>query len=232
MLTGYWKIPKMWKGGEAWIIGGGLSMPRQFGIPEEVIENVTTQQDTIEVYSDYLKPIHDKHVIGVNVAFMLGDWVSVLYFCDPGFFRSYLVDILSFHNIKATCCNHLARHLLPQSRNIKRLKRDMRPGLSDKADTICWNDNSGGAAIDFAVHAGVKRILLLGFDMKYVDNRTHWHEGFETYQKEYNPATYRKFLRRFPVIAQAAKRRGIEILNVSQDSAIKEFSKVELKEVL
>ena len=227
-----WNIPKMWEGGDCWIIGGGVSMPRQFGISEEVIENVNSQQDSIAAYSDYLSPLHDKHVIGVNVAFMLGSWISVLYFCDTGFFRNYKNDVLDFHNIKATCVNHLDRNLMPLTRNIKRLKRDMRYGLSTKADTICWNFNSGGAAIDFAAHTGVKRILLLGFDMRYVDNKSHWHAGYQTYVKPTNPASFRRFLRSFHAIASDAKRRRIEILNVSMDSAIKELPKVQLKDVI
>ena len=207
-------------------------MPRQFGISEEVIENVNSQQDSIAAYSDYLSPLHDKHVIGVNVAFMLGSWISVLYFCDTGFFRNYKNDVLDFHNIKATCVNHLDRNLMLLTRNIKRLKRDMRYGLSTKADTICWNFNSGGAAIDFAAHTGVKRILLLGFDMRYVDNKSHWHAGYQTYTKPTNPASFRRFLRSFHAIDSDAKRRRIDILNVSMDSAIKEFQKVELKDVI
>lgn len=234
MLTGPWRIPEMWKDGEAWIIGGGLSMPRQFGISEKVIENVTTQQDPITVYSDYLKPLHNKHVVGVNIAFMLGEWVSVLYFCDPGFFRTYKEDIFKFRNIKATCTNHLPRESIDadELRNIKRLKRDNRYGLSQRADTICWNFNSGCAAIDFAAHAGARRILLLGFDMTYVDNKSHWHAGFPTYQKPTAPASFRRFLRAIPGISQDANRRGIEILNVSPESAIEHFPKVSLKEVL
>lgn len=232
MLTEYWKIPKMWKDGEAWIIGGGLSMPRQFGVSEDVIYDVTSEMEPMTVYSNYMKEIHNRNVIGVNVAFLLGSWISVLYFCDPVFFRTYMDDILEFKNIKATCANHIARRVLPQARNIKRLKRDMRPGLSRQSNTICWNNNSGGAAIDFAAHAGVKRILLLGFDMKYVDKKAHWHAGFSTYKNPANPASFRKFLRSFPAVAEAAKRRKIEILNVSSVSAIKEFPKVELKEVL
>lgn len=234
MIDPHWKIPKMWKDGEAWIIGGGLSMPRQFGVPEGVIEEVTTKQDPITLYSDYLKPIHDKNVIGVNIAFMLGDWISVLYFCDSGFFRNYKDDILAFKNIKATCVNHLPRQAINSGelRNIKRMKRDMRYGLSPKADTICWNYNSGGAAIDFAAHAGVKRILLLGFDMTAVENKTHWHSGFPTYKKPTVPGSFRRFLRSFPSIAADAKRNRIEILNISPESKIKEFPKVKLEEVL
>ncbi len=204
-------------------------MPRQFGISEEVIGNVTSRQDPITVYSDYLSPLHDKHVIGVNMAFLLGNWVSVFYFCDSQFYRAHKPDIDEFHNLKVTCVNHLPTNLLPGTVNIKRLRRDNRRGISTDRGVIQWNYNSGCAAINFAAHAGVKRILLLGFDMKPVDERTHWHS---TYRKQTQPATFRRFLKSFSPIASDAKRRKIEILNVSPDSAIEAFRKVKLEEVL
>lgn len=225
----------MWADGDCWIIGGGTSMPRQFGISDFVIQDVNSQKDPMTVYSDYLKPLHDKNVVAANIAFLLGDWISVLYFCDSSFWRNYKKEMLAFHNLKVTCVNHLPRNLMPLTRNIKRMKRDMRPGLSGKANMICWNHNSGGAAIDFAAHTGVKRILLLGFDMKpHADDerRTHWHAGYANYAKPTLKNSFRRFLQSFPQIARDAKRRRIEILNVSPDSAIPDFPKVQLRDVL
>lgn len=228
----YWTIPKMWEGGQCWIIGGGTSMPRQFGVSESVIEDVNTKQDPITVYSDYLSLLHSEHVIGVNIAFMLGDWISVFYFCDSQFYRIYKEDIDKFHNIKATCVNHLPRYLLPGTGNIKRLRRDNRYGISNNREVIQWNFNSGCAAINFAIHAGVKRILLLGFDMvPGPEGDTHWHQGFAPYTKPTTKMVFKRFLRAFPHIARDAKTRGVEILNVSPNSAIKEFPRVSLKDV-
>lgn len=206
-------------------------MPRQFGVPDEVVGDVESGQNPITVYSSYLSELHDRNVIGANVAFLLGDWISVFYFCDRQFFRIYWEEILKFKNLKATCCNHLDRKLLPKARNIKRLRRDNRGGLSNKQDTICWNFNTGAASIDFAVHAGVKRVLLLGFDMQLNNNRSHWHEGFQPYQLTPRQS-FKRFLKGFAPIARDAKKRKVEILNVNKDSAIKEFKKVELKDVL
>lgn len=224
----------MWKDGEAWIIGGGPSMPKQFGVPEEIINKVRAKELPISAYSEYLHQIHDKNSIGVNLSFMLGPWVSVMYFCDRTVFRIYREEMSTFTNIKATCTNHLDRELLPASTNIKRLKRDMRHGLSHAKDTICWNGNSGGAAINFAIHAGVKRVLLLGFDMK-ADKTTHWHTGTKEsclYNHPTSAQVYQRFMKAMPVIEKEAKERKVEILNVNLDSAIEAFKKVSLQEVL
>lgn len=229
----HWKPPKMWQDGTCWIIGGGTSLPRQFGVPEKVIKSVESQEEDISVYSEYLKPLHDQHVIGVNMAFLLGDWISALYFCDRGFFRSYRKQVLNFKNLKVTDTASLGRPLNEYGLNIKRMRRDNRKGLCNRQDTICWNMNSGAAAINFAVHLGATRIMLLGFDMKpSSEGLTHWHAGHLNYTRPTLEPVFKRFLKGFPVIANDARRRGIEILNVNPDSAIEDFKKVSLKDVL
>ena len=74
-----WQVPKMWEGGECWIIGGGPSMPLQFGVPEDVVRGVLAGQLPFSTYSPFLSPIHDKHVIGINAAFLLGPWLDVIF---------------------------------------------------------------------------------------------------------------------------------------------------------
>lgn len=224
----------MWDGGECWIIGGGASMPRQFGVPEEVIAKVNSKEVPLSAYSNYLAPLHDKNVIGVNLAFLLGDWVSAMYFCDAQIYKIYQPLIHNFHNLKVTC-GQAFTNFSPSMVNIKRLKRDNRPGLSTATDTICWNQNSGAASINFAVLAGAKRIMLLGFDMKPDDNgRTHWVNGVNgtLYKKPSTPTVLKNFIKKFPYVAEAAKRAKVEILNVNPDSALLDFKRVRLNEVL
>jgi hypothetical protein len=224
----HWSVPKMWTE-DCWIIGGGPSMLQQFDVPSDVIQKVEKGELPFSTYSDYLTPLHSKNVIGTNISFMLGEWISVLYFCDARFYRTHFDQISAFRNLKVTCVNHLDRELLPYSTNVKRLKRDYKPGLSNRPEFICWNNNSGGAAINFATLAGAKRILLLGFDMKAQDKKTHWHNAYKTPTLN---ATFRNFLKRYPVIADDARRIGVEILNVNPDSALDAFPKVSLKDVL
>src|SRR5690606_34740992 len=149
------------------------------------VTKVRTGELPYSTYSSYLSPLHYKNVIGTNVAFMLGEWVSVLYFCDARFFRAHQEKILAFRNIKATCCANID----DPSHTVKRLKRDYAAGLSDKQNTICWNQNSGAAAINFATLAGARRILLLGFDMCIENDTTHWHSVYgkaTTHKNQFN----------------------------------------------
>lgn len=194
------------------------------------------------MYSEYLRPLHDRHVIGTNAAYLLGKWVSAMYFSDKSFWLAnsritkpngkYFLD--DFHNLKVTAAD-LPRDYRPWQRNIKRMRRDERAGITPERDMLRWNRNAGGGAINLAAHFGVKRILLLGFDMQ-PDKRgvTHWHAGLPNYQRPTQESSFKKFLMHFPHIARDAKNMGIEILNVSENGSSKldHFPKVKLKEVL
>jgi len=229
-----WFVPRMWKDGECWIIGGGMSFPRQFGIPAEIIEKVLRQELPISSYSDWMKPIHDRHVIGTNIAFKLGHWLSAVYFCDKAFFLANRRELINFQNLKVTDANNMPIKFRYDSFNIKRMRRDQnKTGLSKDRDMISWNGNAGGGAINLAVHAGVKRILLLGYDMKPDElGRTHWHAGEINYHKPTNQATFDRFIKYYDEINKSCNKLGVEVLNVNPDSAIEVFKKVKLEEVL
>ena len=219
-----WFVPRIWGEGECWIIGGGPSMPRQFGVPESIIEKVMNKELTMAAYAKYLKPLHDRHVIGTNVAYLLGDWISAMYFCDLIFYRENIKQLENFKNLKITDMGNLPASKKHEHRNIKQLKRDTNFGITDYNDSIRWNHHAGGGAINLASHFGVKRILLLGFDMKPDKfGRTHWHSGLPNYARATGKKAFESFLNSFPQIAKDAEFRHIEILNVHKDSAIFQF---------
>lgn len=232
----WWTAPAMWSGGECWIIGGGPSLPRVFGVPEALIQQVRTKEAPFTAYADYLSPLHGRNVIGTNIAYRLGPWVSVLYFCDKAFWLANKQCLSQFHNLKVTDVNNLPLREWFAHRVVKKMRRDDAAGLADDPEVIKWNRNSGGGAINLAAHFGVKRILLLGFDMKAdpSDSKTQWHEGEVNYERPTKPYSFVRFLRHYPYIKRDAEARGIEILNVTEPgmSDLKEFKQVKLKEVL
>ena len=228
-----WQVPKIWDGGECWIIGGGPSILRQFEIPDEVIRNVVVNKAHMSAYSPYFAPLHDKHIIGINVAYLLGDWVDMVFFGDAGFFNNHKEKLAAFPRIKASC-----HPTVTKSPWVKYLGKDKKGrGISPTNGMVCWNGNSGAAAISLAVHTGVKRIILLGFDMTLDEQaRQHIHSLYS-----YAPAKrggiprklpFDRHLQGFPTIAHDAKQMGVEILNASPNSTIQEFRKVTVKELL
>lgn len=205
-------------------------MPRQFGVPEDIIQAVMSGKRIPAAYSPYLSPIHDRHVIGINNVYQIGTWIDILFFGDNSWYLVHRKALAKWPGIKVTCNPRFdaKKHGVE---GIKFVAKDHshRYGISSSQAMVSWNANSGSASISLAVHLGVKRIILLGFDMKMEGPMSHWHGSHGPNKKK---PPFNRHLKGFPDIAKDAKQMGIEILNASPDSAIKEFKKVNIKEVL
>lgn len=234
----HWTVPKIWEGGECWIIGGGPSIPEQFGVPDDVVKDVIAQRSTPSVYSPYMSAIHDRHVIGINAAYLIGDWIDIIFFGDNRFFLVHNEGLSEHPGLKVTCnskthsrCRTI--HYLLHDRNHSR-------GISTGPKYVSWNSNSGAAAISMAVHLGVRRIVLLGFDMKTSAYGQHWHNAYQGMRPQTKGGRlmgakklpFDRHLRGFPMIANDAKRLGVEIVNASPKSVIKNFPKCTVQEAL
>lgn len=108
-------------------------------------------------------------------------------------------------------------------------------GIDPDPGKLRWNTNSGACAINLAVHFGVRRIVLLGFDMQQVEGRRNWHDDYpkaqqKKGQEEYVP--YPRMMEAFGVIAQDLKKMGIECENATNGTAMECFPKVSLEDVL
>jgi hypothetical protein len=218
----------MWDGGRCFIIGGGPSMPKQFDIPDEIIAQVRSGQLGPEVYSPFMASIHNEHVIGVNNAYQIGTWIDVCLFGDCGWYLVHRQKLARWPNLKVGCCYGCPDYFGPDG--IKYVARDRikKVGIGTNPSKLSWGYNSGTAAINFAAHTGAKQIILLGFDMSYPEPAiTHWHKGHGNQRK-----SFKRFLRGFSSIAVDATKLDIEILNAGQESAITQFRKVSLEEVL
>ena len=231
-----WTVPPMWDGADVWILGGGPSVAEQFDIPKEVVQNVKNGTSPLSVFSPYMKALHNKHVIGINVAFQIGDWIDMCFWGDKNFYLQYREKISQFPGIKASCCH-------PGSVQdwVKFIEKDTEHprGISTRPNAVSWNHNSGSAAISIAAWAGAKRIILLGFDMTIgEDKRMHFHDVYNRGAIDTDDklrkwqGTFDRHLRNFPYIAMDAKVKGIEIINASPNSMIPDFPKCSLKDLL
>lgn len=229
-----WSVPKIWQDGDVWILGGGPSVIQQFNIPQDVVQKVLNKELPLSAYSEYLAFLHDKHVIGINVAYQIGNWIDLVFFGDQSFFFNHLKGLSEFEGLK--CSSH---HCVEQYPWVKYLPRNnsKNRGISENPKSVCWNGNSGSAAISIAANAGAKRIFLLGFDMKLDDaNKQHFHNQYDRLNKVRNPKKpfelpFNRHLIGFHQISIDARLRGIEIINVCPDSAITQFRKVSLKDI-
>ena len=230
-----WVVPKMWAGGECWIIGGGPSVPKQFDVPDDIIQQVLSGKLPPRAYSPYMKAIHGKHVIGVNSAFLIGDWIDMVFFGDKRWYLENRELLAEFIGMKVSCHASLLKN---DTEHIKVLNRNGKhgQGISPDYSKVCWNGNSGSAAISVAVNSGVSKIILLGFDMKLdKEHKQHWHGLYGTANRkpgEVKGLPFERHSRGFPAIQRDALLRGVEIINACPDSTIKIFRKSTVKEIL
>jgi hypothetical protein len=225
-----WHVPRIWEGGDVWIIGGGPSVPKQFNIPDKVVQEVVSGVSLPSIYSPYMSYLHDKHVIGINVAYLIGNWIDIVFFGDASFFLPHQQRLALFPGMKISCHAGVNKHnwikYLPK-------QNEKKFGISTTPKMVCWNGNSGAAAISVAVHAGAKRIILLGFDMSLNNNRQHWHDLYHRGNKsDPKKLPFSRHLKGFPDINKDAGKMGITILNCSPESKIEVFKKVTLKELI
>lgn len=228
-----WTVPRIWSGGDVWILGGGPSIVEQFEIPKEIVDSVKAKTDTPSSYSPFMSFLHDKHVIGINVAYLIGDWIDMVFFGDSSFFLEHQNGLRAFEGLKVSCATNTQK--VPWVKFLDRDGNHAR-GITQNKRMVSWNQNSGAASISLAAHTGAKRIFLLGFDMTLNNNEQHWHTLYKKDKsvvkntKRPNVLPFERHMRGFPLIAHDAKKLGVEIINVCPNSAITDFKKLSLKE--
>ncbi len=226
----YSRIVPNWSDKTVIIIGGGSSLTL------EQVEAVDESRDD------------DRKLkcIAINDAYLWAPWADLLYSSDASWFETHRQGIakpylkfsaeevrVQFAAFTGECCsvqqtndNSIASRVhVVRNRDWPR-RGD---GLSDDPAEIVTGNNSCIAAINIAVLAGAKRILLLGIDGKAINGRTHWHGG----HKQPTPDSFWSDQRKsFAAIEAPLFERGVTVLNCSPGTAIDHFPKVGLAEAL
>lgn len=237
-----WQVPKIWENGEVWVLGGGPSLINCFDIPADVVKSVRMRKAGLDTYSPYLAAIHSKHVIGINVAYQFGNWVDICFFGDKGFFLLNRGGLSSFRKLVVTCHAKVGEKNLNWIKYLPQEIKKTAPiglqkyGISTRPDMVSWNENSGAAALSIAAWAGAKRIILVGFDMTLdeTNKEQHFHNNYREVNKTLTEKQlpFEIHLKPWEIIKRDLDNMGIEILNTSLNSAIKEIPKVHIKELL
>ena len=85
--------------------------------------------------------------------------------------------------------------------------------------------SDGYQAINFAFHFGAKRIVLLGYDMKFgADGQAHWRLEERSTEKGFRPA--------FVGLATALRKANVEVINATPGSGLDVFPAAALDTVL
>lgn len=203
---GFWRVPRMWEGGDAYILAGGPGLR------------------AIDV-----ERLRGANVIAVNGSYKIALWAPILFFADCRWPDAHGQLLDQFGGLKVTTCEWYLRN--QRRPGFLVVKRNIAPdGIAHDPAVLQWNKSSGACAIGLAVHLGAKRIYLCGFDMRkvptgesrYPMGRSHWHDDYPSDLRP-NKDPFPRMLKAFPVMAEQLERRRVQVLNATPESAITDF---------
>ncbi len=135
--------------------------------------------------------------------------------------------VLRFEGLKYTQDDSV---VFPTVRHIESVDK---PGLSFNRAIIHQGANGGYQAINLAVHFGVTRIILLGYDMQNgPDGQRHHHPDHPANMNNPSPSNYERWMVMFETLGPDLSRAGVDIVNCSLDTALECFPKARLEDVL
>lgn len=163
------------------------------------------------------------NTIAVNSTAKLIPWADMLFFTDNSWFQKNRAFVESWRGVVVTL-SRAAKRTHPDL--VRRIEAEPRPDFPPVGTSrIKAGRSSGHSAVSLAASMGAARIVLLGFDMRFVDERSHCHDDYENkdallYERDFVPA--------FDGWYDAALRAGTEIVNATPNSALKEFPMVDI----
>lgn len=194
----YWTPEPLFRNKSVFVLGGGPSL------------------DPLEAAC-----LDQRYVIAVNTAGELMREPAVLFSRDSAWCRDNRTLIASsWAKLKITTKRDAARENEMDLVAMERREDFPAPGSL----MIRYGISSGHAAVSLAIAMGARRIVLLGFDGRMVNGRSHWHDRHTEHRAE----IYDAFNRGWRGWREAALRVGCEIVNATHGSSIAEFPAVEL----
>ena len=176
-------------------------------------------------------------VIAINAAIQLAPWADVFYSGAPEYWTPDAIharESAGFAGLsvrlalnEGTGPGQMRKGITPEG--IIVLSNTGENGVETRPDGIRTQKNSGGAAINVAVHLGATRIILLGYDMR-PDARGRHH--FWSGGKENHFSPYDAFRSHMATMVAPLAALGVEVINCTRSTALTCFPRKPLEEVL
>jgi len=161
--------------------------------------------------------VRGRKTIVMNSTARLAPWADVLLFVDWPWFRENR-PIVDYWAGNVVTISRRAARVLPDKVQL------LAPPIT-RTDKL----SAGHHAVDIALWLGVSRIVLLGYDCRLVDGRSHNHQDYSNRHE----VLYTDWLLPAwePYPARAAQR-GAVVVNATPGSAIEVFPKSNLTGIL
>jgi hypothetical protein len=171
-----------------------------------------------------------KFVIAINRAYEVLPNAQIVYFTDLDFWQMHRDRMLAHKGkkIKGTIGKETVNNP-----DVEEYKLSGPQGLETIPKQLRHGYNSTYAAINLAaVHLKFKKIYLLGIDMKWGNQgnkaTSHWHSGHKRIDAE---SVYLRMIKAYDTIGEPLRKLGTEVINITRDSDLKVFPKVDFDTV-
>lgn len=217
-----WEAKELWPNSIIYILGSGLSL--------SILKN-----------NNCLK---NKHVIAVNQAYTVNEnSVDILFFGDARcYWENYSLtgkNIDDFNGIKISLNIHCSAKgakwgSIEGKKNIHIMNESKKRGLTKTRTELCWNNFSGAAAINLAVHLGAKKIILLGYDMGIAKRKIYWNNVIKNKDIARNIDSSIRYRNQntWKLIKKNLDRLNIEIFNASKYCKFNIIPKINFEDIL
>lgn len=195
-------IPACFKGETIVVIAGGPSLT-----PEDV--NYCQGRARVAV---------------VNDGYRLAPWADLLYAAD-GPWWDHHEGVPDFSGQKWTQDKPSAKKY-----GLQWTDGRWNPSISTDPNMIHYGWNSGFQCCNLVFLMGVRRIILLGFDMQQTGDKKHWfgdHPGALNKDSEYF-----RFAAFMDSAAPRFMKHGCEVINCSRETALKEYRRERLADCI
>lgn len=211
MPSEYWTVPCMWPGSTVVIVAGGPSLTLRH------VHRLALAHGERRIKA-----------IAINDAVFPCWWADWLHACDPkwwGWHAQHGLDKwpgIRTTNVQNALCVKWGVHLV---------KCEGQSGFSEDPGIVRSGKNGAYIAVQMAVHAGAKRILLVAVDMKPgKPGEMHWfglHPDGDRHMPDFSGMR-----ETWKTLVGPLRDRGVEVFNCSPDSALDCFPKANMEDVI
>lgn len=177
--------------------------------------------------AQHIEAVHGRGLcIAVNDSFRKCPWADGVFTIDDYWLSRRYDELKAFAG--AIVVGVPLDFAKPLPSDVERIECRKGASLSDDPSLCFEGDNSGFAALCWAIANGAHTIVLLGYDM---DQAGHWHGGYE-WKCKFGVRDYPKWRRHFEMIAHLVRARGVDVVNLNFNSRIRCFRFERLDRVL
>lgn len=166
--------------------------------------------------------------IAINRTVELAPSADMLYASDAVFWQRETAKQFKGMKVSIFPDGEIGRNFQLPPDDVLMLKNTGIEGFDPDPSALRTGNNGGYQALHLAAHAGARRVLLCGYNMK----GSNWHGRYALPFRNTPQGKYPLWCQIFNGLAKALQGRGIEVLNCTPGSALDAFPRCTLQEAL